>query len=71
MEENFLVHPETYAAFEYDKGRVDMLREMLEMFASRGVSVHLFISPIHARQLEAIEQLGLFATFERWKRDVG
>jgi len=40
------------------------------MLVSRGVSVYLFISPVHARQLEAIEQLGLFPTFERWKRDV-
>ncbi len=70
LEDHFFVNPETYAAFDYDLGRVDMLRELIGMLVSRGVSVYLFISPVHARQLEAIEQLGLFPTFERWKRDV-
>ncbi len=70
LEANFFVLPELYAGFEYGPDRVDMFHDLIARFAQAGVAVHAFISPVHARQLEAIQVLGLFSTFERWKRDV-
>jgi hypothetical protein len=35
--------------------------------ADRGITLHLFVTPVHARQLEALRALGLYEGFERWK----
>ena len=70
LESHFLVDPETYAAFDYSHDRINRFHDLIERFARRGVSVKVFISPMHAWQLEALQLLGLARTFERWKRDV-
>jgi hypothetical protein len=70
LETNIFVDPETFAGFDYGIDRVEMFRDLVERLARRGVAVHAFISPVHARQLEALGLLGLFPTFEQWKRDL-
>ena len=66
----FLIEPTTYADFDYDVGRVRLLEDLVRQLISRGIETVAFVSPVHARQLEAVVQLGLQSTYERWLRDV-
>jgi hypothetical protein len=66
----FLTYPPTYACYRYDPGRLEILGRMLERARSDGFRVVLYFSPIHARMLETLRALGLYETFESWKRGV-
>ena len=68
--ENFLVSRETYGGFEYSQDRLERFRKILDDFSRDGTRIVLFVSPVHARQLEAMDALGLFESFEGWKRDL-
>lgn len=46
------------------------LARLLDRAAERGIVVHLFVTPVHARQLEVYRTLGLWNEIEKWKRDV-
>lgn len=37
---------------------------------ANNIELLLFISPVHARQLEVIRLSNLYPTFEQWKRDM-
>jgi len=47
---------------------LDELRLLLRSAARRGIDLHLFISPSHARQWETLAAAGLWARWEDWKR---
>ena len=70
LTENFLVNNETYAGFQYGKDRLQSFKRVLKKYSSKNIKIILFISPVHARQLEALNALNLFDDFEDWKRDV-
>ena len=44
------------------------LRRVARESRRHGIELHLFISPVHARQQEVIRGLGLWGKFEEWKR---
>ena len=67
---NFLVQPGSYAGFVYGEEQLDALERTLAGFREAGIPVKVFVSPVHARQLEALHQLGLYEEWERWRRDV-
>jgi len=67
---NFLVSQETYGGFEYAADRLDLLRQLIAASRAAGISLHLFIAPTHARDLESLRVLGLYPIFEQWKRDL-
>ena len=67
---NFFVNPDTYGEFVYGQDRMQLTYDLLGRYARAGVRVHAFISPIHARQQEALDAMGLYQGFERWKRDM-
>jgi hypothetical protein len=67
---NFITNPLTYGEFEYGSDRLAMFREMLEESARRGVDLKLFISPVHAWQLETMASMGLLETYNRWQGDL-
>jgi hypothetical protein len=60
--------------FRYDNGRghdaMAIFRNMLLLARERSFSIHLFISPVHARMLETLSAGGLWPAFEQWKRDI-
>jgi len=60
--------------FRYDNGHghdtMTIFRSMLMLTQEKPFSIHLFISPVHARLLEALSAGGLWPAFEQWKRDV-
>jgi hypothetical protein len=70
LSKNFFVNKNTYAGFCYSQDRLHRFQRMLEKSRQRDISVKLFISPVHAWQLEALRIMGLYPTFEQWKRDL-
>ena len=46
------------------------LARILDHAAAAGIHVRLYITPVHARQLEVYRTLGLWQTLEHWKQDV-
>lgn len=61
-------------AFRYDNGHghnaMEVFRSMLMLTKEKSFSIHLFISPIHARLLETLSAGGMWPAFEQWKRDI-
>ena len=66
----YLSRKTTYGAYKYSEDRLDRFRYVLEAYAKSKIKMFLFISPVHARQLEAIRALGLWTLYEQWKRDI-
>lgn len=60
--------------FRYDNGRghdaMAVFRDMLMLAQGKHLSIHLFISPVHARLLETLSAGELWPAFDQWKRDV-
>lgn len=59
-----------YTDFVYSAESVRALRRSVERLLDRGIRVYLFISPVHASQLEVMRLMGLYEDFERAKRDL-
>lgn len=70
LTKNFLVNQQTYAGFSYSKNRLDLFRQLVEDCREKNIKLSLFISPIHARQIEAMRVLNIFPEFQQWKRDL-
>ena len=66
--ENFLEG--MYAHYLYSPTRVDCFRRLVRTCLANGTELTVAISPVHALQLEAIRQAGLWLDFERFKRDL-
>jgi hypothetical protein len=63
----------TYADFQMRSGTIDTLayyRQILELAQQKHIPLHLFISPSHARQWEALHGSGLWQMWEDWKRQL-
>lgn len=75
---NFIINEKGYVngvysnfAFQNANGSMDTLacfQKILELAQQQKIQLHLFISPAHARQWETIESMGLWQTWENWKR---
>ena len=70
IKSGFLGNDYTYSNFAYDDLRISLIKETLEQYSKNGARSVLFISPIHAWQLELIHQLGLFDLYKQMKRDL-
>lgn len=57
-------------SFDYDITRIGLLHDLLDRLTAAGVDVTLFISPIHARQMEALRAMGLLPVYDRWRVDL-
>lgn len=68
--EHYLTAPRLYTGFRYTERSLDSFRALARECREHGVELTVVMPPTHALQLEAIEQAGLWATFERWKREV-
>lgn len=67
LSQNFFIKNDTYAGYVYSKEREQLLAEVMDKIVRRGISLKIFISPIHARQEEAIAIAGLYDVYEQWK----
>ncbi len=74
----FLRSEDEYFNFHYSRdlqtndGRssLEAFRGIVMIARRHGIDLRLFISPVHARQMEVIRQLGLWSLFEQWKREL-
>jgi hypothetical protein len=66
----FLSEPDLYGCYRYDPKRAEAVGGLVRRALGEGALVRIFLSPVHAHQLEAIRAAGLLAVFERWKLDV-
>jgi hypothetical protein len=70
LKDDFLIDPDTYGAFRYSPARVAMFGKALKKLNNAGIRVDMFISPLHARQLDAIYDLGLGGDYAVWLGDM-
>jgi len=66
----FVTNRTLYRNFEYGSEQLQRFQRMLEQASEASANVTVVIPPVHAFQLEVIWELGLWGTFEQWKRDV-
>ncbi|MCT7982832.1 hypothetical protein NG796_05945 [Laspinema sp. A4] len=67
---DFLVRPDLYGIYELSPDYLEDLQAIITTSQQRGIRLHLFISPSHAMQWEAIRVAGLWSEFENWKRAI-
>jgi len=60
----------TYAGFHYAPERMEDLNRLLSAFDNGKTRVMLFVTPAHAKVLEAKAAAGLMPAWEQWKRDL-
>ncbi|MGD1872614.1 MAG: hypothetical protein ACFB02_06140 [Mastigocoleus sp.] len=66
----FYLTSENFYPVLYDKPQnFEWLKQILKQ-RKDNTKLYLFISPIHAYQLEAMKHLNTFSNFEEWKRDL-
>ncbi|MCT7988535.1 hypothetical protein [Laspinema olomoucense] len=65
---DFLVRPDLYGTYQLSVDYLNDLNAVITTSQQRGIRLHLFISPSHALQWEAIRVAGLWSEFEDWKR---
>lgn len=68
--DKFLNDPAMYNNYELSAGALADLADLVATCRDRRIELHLFISPAHALQWEAIDRAGLWLVFEDWKRAV-
>ncbi len=60
--------------YGHDNGKktevLGWFRELVLFCVKEEIEIFVLISPLHSQRLELIWQLGLWETFEQWKRDV-
>lgn len=66
----FLTDPAMYKDYELSQEALAELADLVATCRDRHIELHLFISPAHALQWEAIDRAGLWSVFEDWKRAV-
>lgn len=65
-----MIYQSLYAGFELSDERLKDFNNLIEYCYKHNVELYLFISPVHAKQLETIRLMGLNPQFEEWKRDL-
>lgn len=70
LTETFLVDPANFGAYRYGRDRVDALRDLLKLYRAAHIRTLLYISPMHARLVEAIYGAGAGKQYETWLRDM-
>lgn len=59
-----------YPNFKLSSDKLADFRRLVEICRQNGIELKIFISPIHATQIEAIRVSGKWSIFEQWKRNL-
>jgi hypothetical protein len=59
-----------YKNYQLSQQDLQELKEIVAICKKNQISLTVFISPLHASQMEAIKQAGLWAIFEQWKQEI-
>ncbi|NER02756.1 MAG: hypothetical protein F6K17_09045 [Okeania sp. SIO3C4] len=65
-----MIYQSLYAGFELSDERLKYFNNLIEYCYKHNIELYLFISPVHAKQLETIRLMGLNPQFEDWKGDL-
>ena len=65
----FLSREDLYPGLYDSPKRIELLREIFNQ-RKDNTKLYLFISPVHAYQLEGMDSINRFSKFEQWKRDL-
>lgn len=68
--QDYITQPYLYAGFDFETERLDEFTAILQSLIDKNVNIVLFLSPVHAMQLELLTEMGLLNAFEQWKRDL-
>ncbi|MBE9079675.1 hypothetical protein IQ241_20665 [Romeria aff. gracilis LEGE 07310] len=60
----------SYRRYELSESGLDDLRQIIALGQQHDIEIQVFISPVHAVQLEAIRASGLWSDYETWKREI-
>lgn len=60
---------EKFELYGYDS-RLDIYRDMLRFAHEQGIQMRMFVTPVHARLLVELDELGLWPCYEQWKREL-
>lgn len=66
----YFTNPAFYKDYRLTSSLLTELRTINDICKQHNLEVKVFISPVHAAQLEAIRVAGLWPVFEQWKREV-
>ncbi|MDJ1184820.1 hypothetical protein [Roseofilum casamattae] len=66
----FIVLSNAYNHYKLSEKRLEDLQKIVDICREQNINLQLFISPVHASQLEAIRAAGKWDNFEQWKREV-
>lgn len=58
----------TLSQKEHQQEGLTTFQEILTFCKKNNIDLRLFISPIHARKLQLLQQIGLWDEFEKWKK---
>lgn len=67
--EEFLAREDLYPGLYDSPERIELLKEIFNQ-RKDNTKLYLFISPVHAFQLEGMDSINRFSKFEQWKRDL-
>lgn len=66
---HYMQEPSMFGCFDYDVSKMQALQNILLVYVKKGVNIHLFISPQHAKNLMILDLVNQFETYFRWMRD--
>lgn len=66
----FEILAQAYKKYKLSEERLNDLQIIVETCKERGIDIVIFVSPVHASQLETIRAAGKWENFEQWKREV-
>jgi hypothetical protein len=59
-----------YKDFQLDPQAFQEVQKILELCKQKNIDLQVIVAPIHATQLQAIEQAGLWTQFMQWKKQL-
>ena len=57
-------------SFKGGKDKIEIFRQLLRYCYQNDIELFVFISPLHALQNQIIKEVGLWDTFEDWKKEI-
>ncbi|PSF37690.1 hypothetical protein C7H19_09045 [Aphanothece hegewaldii CCALA 016] len=59
-----------YKNYQLSQTDLQKLKDIVTICQKNNITLTVFISPLHASQMEAIKQAGLWTLFEQWKQEI-
>jgi hypothetical protein len=70
MLNNYLSNPSYYSHYHFSQELLNNFKTTVNLCKQHNIDLKIFISPVHAAQLEAIRVAGIWSIFEQWKREI-